>query len=103
MKAAVVTHTRRLLLPALGAALLGGAGCGDMPEDDPGAMERVTLIALLEPGDSGLQEVKLTRPVDLGTAVNVERPGLLRRGGHAHRQPGRVGVHPQAPGPQPWL
>lgn len=70
MMTTVVTHARRLLLPALGLVLLGAAGCGDMPEDDPGALERVTLIALLEPGDSGLQEVKLTRPVDLGVAVN---------------------------------
>lgn len=70
MTRALVTHTRRLLLPALGLVLLGASGCGDMPEDDPGALAKVTLIALLEPGDSGLQEVKLTRPVDLGTAVN---------------------------------
>jgi hypothetical protein len=70
METTFVTHMRRLWLPVLGAALLGGAGCGDMPEDDPGALEKVTLIALLEPGDSGAQEVRLMRPVDLGTAVN---------------------------------
>ena len=58
-------------LALLAAGLLLWQGCGALPDDDPGAfLERVTLVALLEPGESGLQEVKLTQPVDLGTAVN---------------------------------
>jgi len=49
------------------AALLGSlAGCDGLPDDDPGAREKVTVIAILEPGDGGEQEVWLTRPVPLG-------------------------------------
>jgi hypothetical protein len=55
----------------LSAALLLGmlAGCDGLPEDDPGALEKVTVVAILEAGDSGTQQVRLTRPLPLGDAV----------------------------------
>jgi hypothetical protein len=64
MRAPCLTPARALL-PAALLALAVLAGCGDMPEDDPGAVERVTLVAMLEPGDAGLQTVLLSRPVGL--------------------------------------
>lgn len=83
MKAAHTLWFRRplaALLPLV-AGLAFWTSCGDLPEDDPGAfLERATVLALLEPGDSGLQEVKLTQPVDLSTAVNDSTtflPGAL--------------------------
>jgi hypothetical protein len=62
---------RRLaaVMPALLAGLLLFA-CEDLPEDDPGTTARVTLSALLEPGDTGLQEIRLSHPVLLGEPVD---------------------------------
>ncbi len=79
-----MTAPFRILVRPVAALLLGlvlWAGCGDMPEDDPGAfLERATVVALLEPGDTGLQEVRVTQPVDLTQAVNDSStylPGAL--------------------------
>jgi hypothetical protein len=50
-----------ILSTGLLAGLLCWHGCGDLPEDDPGAfLERATLVALLEP----------SQPGDLSMAVN---------------------------------
>ncbi len=59
------------LLPFL-AALLLVAACDNLPDDDEGSNENLNLIALLEPGDSGLQEIRLTAPQPLGAPLSYE-------------------------------
>lgn len=51
-------------------ASLMAVGCDALPDADAGAKPLVTLIALLEPGDSGVQGVLLTHPVGLDEVVN---------------------------------
>jgi len=60
----------RLFFLAFPLLLLVFSACEDLPDADAGARALVTLVALLEPGDSGVQGVLLTHPVGLGEAVN---------------------------------
>ncbi|MDP2360722.1 MAG: hypothetical protein Q8O14_08215 [bacterium] len=77
---------RAAWIPALALILLlGASSCDEQPESDPGAADLVTLVALLEPGSEGLQEVLLSQPLPLGVLINdstAHLPGatlLLRR------------------------
>jgi len=58
--------------PALAMLLLLAAGCDELPGEDPGALDKVTLSVLLQPGSSGDQELRLTAPLPLGSPVNYE-------------------------------
>lgn len=57
-------------LLSLLALLLMHPGCDELPDEDPGARAAVTLTALLEPGDSGMQVIRLSHPVALGDPVD---------------------------------
>lgn len=60
----------RWMLPLATAALLGGlVGCDDLPENEVTRDPVATVIAVLEAGDTGLQEVRLTKPLPLEVAV----------------------------------
>lgn len=60
----------RWMILAAAACLLGGlAGCDDLPDDDPGALAKVTAVAIFEPGDTGEQTVLLSHPVPLNQTV----------------------------------
>ena len=58
---------RTLLMPGL---ILLLSACEELPDNDYMSAESLTLIALLEPGDSGMQEVRLTHPLAVGSEVN---------------------------------
>jgi hypothetical protein len=62
-------NTQMYLVLAL-MTLLALMACEELPDSDPGALEHAVVVAMLEPGDYGRQEVLLSKPVDLGLAVS---------------------------------
>ncbi|MCB9473202.1 MAG: hypothetical protein H6678_05270 [Candidatus Delongbacteria bacterium] len=64
----MMIHARRICLGLFCGLVL--MACQDLPEDDPGVSAQVTLSALLEPGDTGIQAIHLSHPVRLGDPVD---------------------------------
>ncbi len=52
--------------------LLMLAACDTLPDNKQNVDQKLTLIAMLEPGSTGLQKVHLTHPVSINTEVNYE-------------------------------
>ncbi len=52
-----------LLLPLFGLVM---SACDSLPDEDANRSERVLLIADLNPGNTGLQEVHLSKPIPIG-------------------------------------
>jgi hypothetical protein len=63
-------RSRFFSIGLLALTTLSILGCEDLPDPDAGARPMVTLIALLEPGDVGVQSVLLTHPLGLDEVVN---------------------------------
>ena len=56
---------KRLLL-LLGLSALFLVACDTLPDEDASINERLVLIADLNPGDTGLQTIRLSRPIEIG-------------------------------------